>query len=495
MIRIGDQLARRLRLLQLPRLRSRPRDHRRGARVLSTRWGTHPSWSRLLGSPVLYEQIEERLTRAARRRGRTRAADDHADPHVGDPGARRRRARSTVDSARAQDDLRGLLSSPRLTARPSSVSDFEDLDDLERLLSENGRAPRLICVDGVNSMTGNAPTSRRSLASPEPTTRCSTSTTRTASGSSASAAATSPARTAVAATASCRHVGESYDHVAASSRGLSKAYSSLAAFLACPTELKRLLKTAAPPYLYSGPSPVASLATTLAGLDVNERRGDAIRADLWQKTATRARVPRPPRRPYARTDSGFPIIEVPLGHGEDIDAVGRFLFENGDLRHARGLSARSEKRGRLPDSDHGGEHGRRDRASRRRARQAREQLRSPTIDAGGASGVSFRQACGNWRNHVWAWYLGAHRCADRRLPVRSRRWPGYGPLINCRRPAGRDRAIVVGILMHKPQGPGRLVAASSSASSSSSAATSTPTAIRALSRRRRLPVVSATAFT
>ena len=26
-------------------------------------WGTHPSWSRLLGSPVLYEHIEERLAR------------------------------------------------------------------------------------------------------------------------------------------------------------------------------------------------------------------------------------------------------------------------------------------------------------------------------------------------------------------------------------------------------------------------------------------------
>src|SRR5947199_7122835 len=26
------------------------------------RWGTHPSWSRLLGSPVLYPQLEERLT-------------------------------------------------------------------------------------------------------------------------------------------------------------------------------------------------------------------------------------------------------------------------------------------------------------------------------------------------------------------------------------------------------------------------------------------------
>ena len=33
------------------------------------RWGTHPSWSRLLGSPRLYEEIEERLTDAARRRG------------------------------------------------------------------------------------------------------------------------------------------------------------------------------------------------------------------------------------------------------------------------------------------------------------------------------------------------------------------------------------------------------------------------------------------
>src|SRR5690349_16538222 len=26
-------------------------------------WGTHPSWSRLLGSPALYEQLEERLAR------------------------------------------------------------------------------------------------------------------------------------------------------------------------------------------------------------------------------------------------------------------------------------------------------------------------------------------------------------------------------------------------------------------------------------------------
>ena len=92
--------------------------------------------------------------------------------------------------------------------------------------------------------------------------------------------------------------------------------------------MKRLLKTAAPPYLYSGPSPVASLATTLAGLEVNDRRGDALRADLWAKTKRvldaldRLGVHTPNR-------SGFPIIEVPLARHEHIDDVGSFLFENG----------------------------------------------------------------------------------------------------------------------------------------------------------------------
>jgi 8-amino-7-oxononanoate synthase len=83
-----------------------------------------------------------------------------------------------------------------------------------------------------------------------------------------------------------------------------------------------------PPYLYSGPSPVASLATVLAGFAVNAARGEAIRADLWRKTAQvlecldRLGIHTPNR-------SGFPIIEVPLARHEDIDAAGRFLFDHG----------------------------------------------------------------------------------------------------------------------------------------------------------------------
>jgi 8-amino-7-oxononanoate synthase len=72
-----------------------------------------------------------------------------------------------------------------------------------------------------------------------------------------------------------RHLGQSYEHVVLTG-GFSKAYSSLLAFVACPPELKQLLKIAAPPYLYSGPSPVASLASALVGLQGNEARRDEL---------------------------------------------------------------------------------------------------------------------------------------------------------------------------------------------------------------------------
>ena len=34
---------------------------------------------------------------------------------------------------------------------------FEDPDDLEQLLKQDRSTTRLVCMDGVNSMTGNAP--------------------------------------------------------------------------------------------------------------------------------------------------------------------------------------------------------------------------------------------------------------------------------------------------------------------------------------------------
>jgi 8-amino-7-oxononanoate synthase len=288
-------------------------------------WGTHPSWSRLLGSPALYEEIEERLAQLLG------CEDTLVLPTItlihmsvipilagGGTVFLESRAHKTI-----YDGCRFAQASGATLERFA----FEDPDDLERLLRQGHRAPRLVCMDGVNSMTGNAPDLPAFARLAREYDAILYVDDAHGFGVIGERGPGESSPYGMRGSSVVRHFGESYDHVVLVS-GFSKAYSSLAAFVACPTGLKRLLKTAAPPYLYSGPSPVASLATVLAGFDVNEARGDAIRADLWRKSAQvldcidRLGAHTPNR-------SGFPLVEVPLARHEDVGEVGRFLFDNG----------------------------------------------------------------------------------------------------------------------------------------------------------------------
>jgi len=73
---------------------------------------------------------------------------------------------------------------------------------------------------------------------------------------------------------------------------------------------------------------VASLATTLVGLQVNEARGDVARFEMYRKTKqVMDRLHE--LGIYTPNLSGFPLIEVPLANHEDIDLVGRYLFDRG----------------------------------------------------------------------------------------------------------------------------------------------------------------------
>jgi 8-amino-7-oxononanoate synthase len=83
-----------------------------------------------------------------------------------------------------------------------------------------------------------------------------------------------------------------------------------------------------PSYVYSGPVPVASLATALLGLEVNRRRGDELRAQLWHQTRTL--LDQLDKLGVATSNtSGFPLVELALANAEDLDAVGRHLFDRG----------------------------------------------------------------------------------------------------------------------------------------------------------------------
>jgi 8-amino-7-oxononanoate synthase len=288
-------------------------------------WGTHPSWSRLLGSPVLYEQIEERLTALLG------CEDSLVLPtitHIHTSVIPVLAGSGTIFlDSRAHKTIYDGCQVARGHGATVRRFRFEDAAHLDELLSQSGPGPRIVCMDGVNSMTGNAPDLKAFarvarahdallyvddahgfgvVGERSPNELCSYGSL----GNSL-----------------VRHVGESYDNLILIG-GFSKAYSSLLAFIACPTEMKAMLKVAAPPYLYSGPSPVASLATVLAGMDVNERRGDLLRASIAGKTA---RVLDCLERlgAYTPNHSGLPIIEVPLADHERIAEVGRMLFDRG----------------------------------------------------------------------------------------------------------------------------------------------------------------------
>jgi len=288
-------------------------------------WGTHPSWSRLLGSPRPYLEIEEQLTELLG------APDTLVLPtitlvHTSVIPVLAGRGAVLVDAQAHKTIYDGATIARGAGASLHRVR-ANDPGNLEEVLrSLPAEISKIFCVDGVNSMTGNAPDL------PQYARICreydALLYVDDAHGFGIIGESPTPDHPyGRRGNSIVKFFGESYDNVVLVA-GFSKAYSSLAAFLALPTSLKNYLKVAAPPYLYSGPSPTGSLATILAGFKVNEAQGDQIRRSLADKTR---RVLDQIGRLGLKTlnTSGYPIIEIPLSRPDDIDAVGRFLFERG----------------------------------------------------------------------------------------------------------------------------------------------------------------------
>jgi 8-amino-7-oxononanoate synthase len=290
------------------------------------KWGTHPSWSRLLGSPILYEEIETQLTDLLG------AEDTLLLPtitHIHMSVIPVLAGGGTVFlDGRAHKTIYDGAATAR--ARGASVLRFRhnDLDELESMLrSGKWHRPGLIAIDGINSMTGNAPDIAAFAALAREYDVQLYVDDAHGFGVIGERSEDELTDYGTRGNAVVKYAGETYENVILVG-GFSKAYSSLLAFLALPTSIKQVLKTAAPPYLYSGPSPVASLATVLEGLRVNEERGDQLRAHLHHLTGrvldrlAELGISTP-------NGSGFPIIEIPLAHADDIDAVGDMLFDRG----------------------------------------------------------------------------------------------------------------------------------------------------------------------
>ena len=342
------------------------------------RWGTHPSWSRLLGNPRLYPEIEEQLTELLGSED-TLVLPTITHIHmsvipvlVGD-------GTIFLDGRAHKTIFDGAMVA---AGHGATVVRFRhnDWEHLEELLSASDPgAPRIVAMDGVNSMTGNTPDMAQFA-------RVAREHDTVLYVDDAHGFGVIGERTAdelcdygSKGNSVMRHLGVGYENVILVA-GFSKSYSSLLAFLALPTRLKDALKVLAPPYLYSGPSPVASLATTLTGLAVNRSRGDEIRADLWRED------PPPPRRAPLGRHQDPQHVRVAHHRGAPrrsrVDRRGRPLpLRPRPVRHDGGLPAGAEGRGRLPHPDHGGQHRRGGRGARGRAHRPPRALPTRTVGA------------------------------------------------------------------------------------------------------------------
>jgi 8-amino-7-oxononanoate synthase len=290
------------------------------------RWGTHPGWSRLLGNPRLYVDIEERLTALLG------APDALVLPtithiHMSVIPVLAGQGMILMDSQAHKTIYDGCRYARGLGA---VIERFPsgDLDRLaDQLRTADRHGPLLVCLDGVNSMTGNVPdlpALARLCGEYEALLYVDDAHGFGIIGERR-ADETSPY--GARGNSIVRHLGVPYDNVVLVG-GFSKSYSSLLAFLALPTWLKNHLKVAAPPYLYSGPSPTASLASVLAGLDVNDARGDLLRAGLYRLCDRLLRHVRS-LGVYTPNTAGTPIMEFPLADGQDLVEVGAELWRRG----------------------------------------------------------------------------------------------------------------------------------------------------------------------
>lgn len=290
------------------------------------RWGTHPSWSRLLGNPRLYAEIEEEMVALL-------GCEDVlllptiTQIHMSVIPVLAGQGTIFLDGRAHKTIYDGAMVAAGYGATVFRFrhNDHEHLEEMIRILEP--AKPWLIALDGVNSMTGNAPDLAAFERIAQEYDALLYVDDAHGFGVVGERSPDEPCPYGVKGNSLFRHQNVSYDK-AVLVGGLSKAYSSLLAFLALPTQLKEALKVLAPPYLYSGPSPVASLASTQVGLMVNRKRGDQYRADVWRKTA---RILSALRDLGIKTpnESGLPIIEVPLVDHQEIDPAGRFLFERG----------------------------------------------------------------------------------------------------------------------------------------------------------------------
>src|SRR3954468_24164129 len=197
------------------------------------RWGTPPSWSRLLGNPAIYPQIEEKLT-ALLDAPDTLVLPTITHIHMSVLPILAGKGMVFLDSQAHKTIYDGSMYAKGLgaTVQRFRANDHEHLREL--LAAAPAGVQKIIAMDGVNSMSGNAPDIKAFAAVAREFGALVYVDDAHGFGVIGERAANEKSPYGVKGNAIVKYRGETYDNIVLVG-GFSKSYSSLLAFLALPT--------------------------------------------------------------------------------------------------------------------------------------------------------------------------------------------------------------------------------------------------------------------
>ncbi len=292
------------------------------------RWGVHPSWCRLVASPKIYEDAENKLAELIGTETTvilptvTLISIGVIPALVGKTGVLLldKSAHETMyEAAKIARDSGATLES-------FAQDDFEALEKL--MIKHQYNLRKVILVDGVYSMTGDYADLPKlvELAKKYDTIIY----LDDAHGFGVVGEKPDSAMPfGYKGNGLVKHFNLGYENILYIG-GCSKAYSSLAAFIGCSNEMKSFIRAFASPYDLSGPCPTASLATLLRGLEINELRGEEIRKKLWVLT-NKTIIGLREQGFTVMNKTGFPIVSVLISNSNDLIATANLLFDEGIL--------------------------------------------------------------------------------------------------------------------------------------------------------------------
>lgn len=292
------------------------------------KWGVHPSWCRLVASPFLYNEVEEKLADLVGTEATiilptvTLISIGVLPALVGKSGV------LTLDKS-AHETMYEAAKIARDSGAILESFAQENFAVLEEILNKHKANPRkVIMVDGVYSMTGDYV----DLPKLVEIAKKYDALVYIDDAHGFGVVGENPDENVplgYKGNGIVKHFGMNYENILYVG-GCSKAFSSLAAFVACSNATKSFIKAFATPYDLSGPCPTASLATLFKGLEINEKRGDQYRKKLWELTDKAIKGLRNLGFKVVNK-TGFPIVSVNIGNTEDLIETGNILYDEGIL--------------------------------------------------------------------------------------------------------------------------------------------------------------------